>query len=267
MLDLQGGCVALFNDWCDFTESRDKRKRLWSLVEKDGGRDEIEEDLVQTVRSHYDQLERIAEDVSRLGYAGAAKILGSVLPQGAKARSGDLGEILATELVEERTGFSVPIRRLRYKDGREMALRGDDFIGVAYDGEDRLWLVKGESKSRKKLGKTTITEARAALNRHHGRCTPDSLLFVANRLLESNNEDDQELGRTIRDEIGLEALRPNRIDHMFFTLSGNGVPDALVADLAAASTNRNHYVVNLHVEDHGEFIAAIYTEIQDLGDD
>lgn len=259
--------MALFDVWCEFTESKDKRKRLWTLAEKDGGRDEIEEELVHTVRSHYDRLERIAEDVSRLGYAGAAKILGAVLPQGAKARSGDLGEILATELVEEKTGFSVPIRRLRYKDGREMALRGDDFIGVAYDGDERLWLLKGESKSRKKLGKTTVTEARAALNRNHGRCTPDSLLFVANRLLESDNEDDQELGRAIRDEVGLEALRPNRIDHMFFTLSGNGVPEALIADLAAASANRNHYVVNLHVEDHGEFIGAIYEGVQDIGND
>ncbi|WP_449101777.1 Hachiman antiphage defense system protein HamA [Pseudomonas veronii] len=259
--------MELFDAWCDLAESKDKRKRLWALVEKERGREEIEDELVQVMRSHYDLIENIAEDVNRLGYAGAAKVLGAVLPQGAKSRSGDLGEILAAELVEEKTGFSVPIRRLRYKDGREMALRGDDFIGVAYDSDDRLWLLKGESKSRKKLGKTTITEARTALNRNHGRCTPDSLLFLANRLLDSNNRDDQDLGRTIRDEVGLEALRPNRIDHMFFTLSGNGVPNALIADLQAASINRNHYVVNLHIEDHGEFIAAIYTEVQDLGND
>lgn len=259
--------MALFDAWCELTESKDGRKRLWALAECDDGREKVTKALAQTMRSHYDRLERIAEDVARLGYDGAAKILGAVLPKGAKARSGDLGEILATELVEEKTGFSIPIRRLRYKDGREMALRGDDFIGVAYDSEDRLWLLKGESKSRKKLGKTTITEARAALNRNQGRCTPDSLLFVANRLLESDDDDHQALGRTIRDEVGLEALRPNRIDHMFFSFSGNGVPAALVADLAAASTNRNQYVVNLHVEDHGDFIEAIYEEVQELGND
>jgi hypothetical protein len=259
--------VALFDVWCSLEEKKDKRRRLWTLTERDGAREGIRADLAETMRSHYERLERIAEDVDRLGYAAAAKILKAVLPQGAKARSGDLGEILATELVEEKTGFNVPIRRLRYKDGREMALRGDDFIGVGFDGDDRLWLLKGESKSRKRLGKTTITEARTALNRHHGRCTPDSLLFVANRLLDSDDAADQELGRSIRDEVGLEALRPNRIDHMFFTLSGNGAPQALIDDWAATSADRNHYVANLQVEDHGEFVEAIYDEVQQLGDE
>jgi hypothetical protein len=259
--------MELFDSWCDLEKKKDKLKRFWTLSEKDGGREEVEGPLATTMRSHYHRLEDIADDVARLGYIGAAKVLGAVLPQGAKARSGDLGEILAAELVEEETGFSIPVRRLRYKDGREMALRGDDFIGVAVDSNEKLWLLKGESKSRKTLGKTTITEAREALNRNHGRCTPDSLLFVASRLMDSNDEDEKALGRTIRDEVGLDALRPRRIDHMLFTLSGNAPPVALAADLAAASTNRNHYVVNLRVEDHKDFIAAMYEEVQKIGND
>jgi hypothetical protein len=69
-----------------------------------------------------------------------------------------------------------------------MALRGDDFIGVEYDEHDGLWLLKGEAKSRKALAKTTVAEAREALNRESGRCTPSSLLFVADRLLEADDE-------------------------------------------------------------------------------
>jgi hypothetical protein len=144
--------MALFDAWCNLDETKDKRKRLWLLTERDGAREDIQAELADAMRSHYDRQERIAEDVDRLGYAAAAKILKAVLPQGAKARSGDLGEILATELVEEKTEFTVPIRRLRYKDGREMALRGDDFIGVGFDDDNRLWLLKGESKSRQRLG-------------------------------------------------------------------------------------------------------------------
>ena len=110
---------------------------------------------------------------------------------------------------------------VQFKDGREVAMRGDDFIGVGADSDDKLWLLKGESKSRTNLGNATIGEAREALNRYGGRCTPDSLLFVANRLLESDDHDDVELGRTIRDEVGIKALRASRIDHMLFTISGN----------------------------------------------
>ena len=122
--------VALYNAWCEAQKERTGRKRYWTLAEKSGGRELIRAALAETMRSHYDRLERIADDVARLGYEGAANILRATLPRTPRARSGDLGEILATELVEEEIGLRVPVRRLRYKDGREMALRGDDFIGA-----------------------------------------------------------------------------------------------------------------------------------------
>lgn len=261
--------MALYAEWCDATKEKDERKQYWSLVEKAGGRDAIRASLAKTVRSHYDRLERIADDVARLGYEAAAEILRAELPQTKKGRSGDLGEILATELVEEEIGLRVPIRRLRYKDGRNMAMRGDDFIGAGYGPNDdgELWLLKGEAKSNKALGKATVTAARKVLNRDSGRCTPDSLLFVANRLLESDDVDDAALGRAIRDEVGLKALRAGRIDHMLFTMSGNAPPAALKEDLEAASVNRDQFVVNLRIEDHQDFIKEMYEEAENLGDD
>ncbi|AWQ83556.1 TPA: HamA C-terminal domain-containing protein [Pseudomonas aeruginosa] len=260
--------MGLYKRWCKSTKEKDKRKHYWTYVEKDGGRDEIRDDLAKTIRSHYDRLELIAEDVKRLGYEVASEILSAKMPQTAKGRSGDLGEILATELVEEEIGLRVPVRRLRYKDDRNMAMRGDDFIGAGYDGAgEKLWLLKGEAKSNKVLGKATVTSARKVLNRDNGRCTPDSLLFVANRLLESNDPDDNVLGRSLRDEVGLKSLRADRIDHMLFTVSGNGPHASLKEDLDATGTNRDHYVVNIHVEDHQDFIADMYLEAENLGDD
>ena len=261
--------MVLYKKWCDATKEENQRKQYWTLVEKDGGRDEIRDALAEVVRSHYERLERIADDVARLGFETAAEILRAELPQTPTARSGDLGEILATELVEEEIGVRVPVRRLRYKDGRNMALRGDDFIGAGYGpGSDaELWLLKGEAKSNKVLGKTTITNARKVLNRDNGRCTPDSLLFVANRLLESADEEDEKLGRAIRDEVGLKALRADRIDHMLFTMSGNAPPAALKEDLDGASTNRDQFVVNLRIEGHQEFIKETFEEAENLGDD
>jgi hypothetical protein len=258
--------VALFDTWCDFDEEEDVRKYYWLLSEKKGGREAIRKSLARTMRSHYDRLERIADDVARLGYKAAATILAAELPKRPRARSGDLGEILATELVEEKIKLRVPVRRLRYKDGREMAMRGDDFIGAGYSASDeKLRLLKGEAKSNKVLGKTTVTNAREVLNRDGGRCTPDSLLFVANRLLESSEKGDMALGRAIRDEVGCGSLRPDRIDHVLFTLSGNAPPAALKADLEAAGAERDQYVVNLHVEDHEKFVAQMYEEALNLG--
>jgi hypothetical protein len=143
-------------------------------------------------------------------------------------------------------------------------MRGDDFIGVGFDSDEKLWLLKGESKSRANLGTVTIAEARKALNRYGRSCTPDSLLFIANCLLESADKDDVEMGRTIRDEVGLKALRANRIDHMLFTVSGN-VPAAKLQKDLEAGDDRNQHVVSLHIEDNQAFIAEVYEEAMNLG--
>lgn len=258
--------MALYSKWCKLDRSENKRKRLWKFTEKANGRDIIKTQLYEAVRSHYDSVERIADDVEKLGYKIAAGILRERLPRTKIARSGDLGEILACELVEEEMDFTVPVRRLRYKDGREMAVRGDDFIGVRWD-EDKglLQLLKGESKSRITLAETTITKARASLNRDNGRCTPSSLLFVADRLL--GDDDTKDLGKALREEVGTKSLPATRIDHVLFTMSGNVPPAALEDDLKAASSGRNHTVINIRIEDHQRFIAETYKGAEKVGND
>lgn len=258
--------MSLFEDWCDNDEEREDGKRFWKFTEKHDGRQTIMDDLAEIVRSHYDSLERIAHDVEDLGYAGASAVLRERLPRGRRARSGDLGEILASEFTEEELGFQVPVRRMRFKDGREVALRGDDFIGVAYNEErQRLRLLKGESKSRLSLGKGAIASARKSLNRDGGRCTPASLLFVADRLMDRGGEEEI-LGKMLRKEVARNSLPPSRIAHVLFTMSGNGAPDALEEDYEALDQTRRQHVVNLHIEDHQEFIAETYDEAGDLGD-
>lgn len=256
--------MPIYERWCDNTQTSRKKKHFWRFVEKKDGRADITEDLCKTVLSHYHDLDRIADDMKRLGYEATAEIVRSRLPTRPRARSGDLGEILAAELVEEEMGFVVPVRRLNYKDDREMPLRGDDFIGVGYDDRDRLCLLKGEAKSRKSLTKTTIGQARAALNENQGRCTPASLLFVADRLMDRGG-DDEALGRDIRDEVGTKSLPRGRIEHALFVISGNKPPKALQKDLSNADSGREHTVMHLYVEDHQQFIAFIYDRVSVLG--
>jgi hypothetical protein len=260
----QGALMAIFEEWCEFACTDTDAKRLWSLEEKDGGRAAIREGLIQAVRSHYDDVQRIADDIHRLGYDGAAAVLRERLPRTKKARSGELGEILATELVEEELEYTVPVRRLRYKDGRELAMRGDDFLGIRDDGQ-YLNFLKGEAKSRQHLSKATIDQARTALGRDDGRPTATSLLFVADRLLELAGAD-ADLGRKLRDEVARRAVLAGRIEHMLFTLSGNVPSEALKNDLKAASDTHVCTSINLHIEDHQEFIADIFEGASKLGD-
>lgn len=256
--------MALFADWCDCQRENNNRKRLWTFTERDGGRAAIAQRLPALLRSHYDDLARISDDIRALGFVAAGDLLAERLPRSARARSGELGEIFATELVEEETGFVVPVRRLRYKDGREMALRGDDFIGVRVDDTGALFLLKGEAKSRATLSKATIDEARQALSRDNGRPTATSLLFVADRLMERDGND-AALGRTIRSEVALRTVPANRIDHVLFTMSGNAAPQALADDLAAAPAGRTQTVAHLRIHDHQDFIRVSYEGALALG--
>jgi hypothetical protein len=255
----------MFDDWCTLTEiQKGNKKTIYELVEKAGGRAAIQKELVDRVRSHYDRLESIADDVKRLGFPNASLILKERLPRTSKARSGEMGELLATEFIEAFTAFRVPIRRLRYKDGREMALRGDDFLGVREDDKSQLYVLKGESKSRIAITKTVIAEARKRLTDDDGRPTPISLLFVADRLLESHGLD-KALGVRLRDEVALKAIPSRRTTHGLFTLSGNSPNAALEDDILRADSSRTHVSANLRIKDHKAFIADVYKKAGDLG--
>jgi hypothetical protein len=60
--------MALFKTWCASEKEETGRKRNWALAEKAGGRDAIRDSLAETMRSHYDRLDRITDDVARLGF-------------------------------------------------------------------------------------------------------------------------------------------------------------------------------------------------------
>jgi hypothetical protein len=79
--------------------------------------------------------------------------------------------------------------------------------------------------------------------------------------------DQEVLGRKIRNEVASRAVPADRIEHVMFTVSGNAAPQALVEDLNAASSDRPHTVVHVHVPDHQDFIKSSYEEALKLGDD
>ena len=66
----------------------------------------------------------------------AAALIESKLPTTTQIRFGDLGEIYATEWIDAHSGsYRAPIKRLRWKDHRNMAMRGDDVIGILQDAQ------------------------------------------------------------------------------------------------------------------------------------
>ena len=242
-----------------------QRKCLYVLTEKHGGRNTIQTNFVDCIRSHYQSHQQTIDDIEKLGFPCAAAILREHLPQTKRMQSGEMGEILATEFIEHQTEFKIPVRRLRYKDGREVPMRGDDFLGIK-ETEACLYFLKGEAKSGQSMAESVITKARTNLNANNGLPTMISLLFISERLMEGN-EIEKKLGRRIRSMVGEGGIQAQHVTHGLFTLTGNDKRAELKTDIEDASEKHNHISVNLQINDHQEFIAWMYKEVENLGND
>ena len=161
--------MVQFNDWCRATGAPIGSHSLRVLYGDPTRLDVAIAETAAIVPSHYAAEEHISRVLARLGKPSAAKFISEKLPTTKSIRSGDLGEIFATEYIVGHTAYAVPIKRLRWRDHRNMAMRGDDVIGMAQDQTTgRLQFLKAEAKSRATLSAGVVTEARAGLDKDGG---------------------------------------------------------------------------------------------------
>jgi hypothetical protein len=247
---------SIYEDWCSVnTTVVSTGRNLHLLSEKSGGRGIVGTAIVETVHSHYEDPTRLADRINRLGYPKAFRALKALLPKSKKARSGHIGEILAAEVVPSiLPNFTVPLKRLRWLDGRENALRGEDIIGIDRTAK-RVRFLKGESKSRVNLTPSVVGEARTALVANKGRPSEHAMAFVKNRLFELG---DDALALIFEEYLLEKSIPINAIVHLLFTLSGNDASAALRSDLTTFTGHIEQHAVNLRITDHQDFIGSLY---------
>jgi hypothetical protein len=212
------------------------------------------------VPAHYASEEQVARALARLGKPAAAALIEGKLPITHEIRSGDLGEIYATEWIDAHSGgYRAPIKRLRWKDHRDMAMRGDDVVGILLDAQSqRLHFLKTESKSRATLTAQVLKQARAGLDKDGGLPSAHALSFISARLLELGN---LPLADAIDDALLKYGIPLENVRHLLFTFSGNA-PDALLtAALQAYPGSINQWGIGLHVDDQATFIGAVYGRV------
>lgn len=194
----------------------------------------------------------------KYGKPGVAAFLRDRLPTKKTARSGDMGEILATAYLDEERGYVVGPSRLIDRDHQEWAMRGDDVLAARIDDDSELHLVKAEAKSRVSLGKATVKAAREGLARNDEMPSPHSLSQFATRLLQTT---DREIGEAVIDVQLADGVRPHHVGHLMFLLT-SGDPSAHVsADLKAYTGAVPQLTVTLRVQDHQKFIREAYDQV------
>lgn len=254
----------LFDTWCEASEFVDGRKLLWRASEYDGLREIVLDEIAKRTRSHYVSDDEIAVFLKALGYTQTAEVLETQYPQNPIGRSGDLGEILGTEVIEEWCEHEVPIRKLRDKDHREQAMRGEDMIGVKIDDAGLLCLLKGEAKSAQSLSTSTVEDARSALESNQGRPSAHALVFTARRLVESDDPEQSELGKRLLAESVQNAVPKTRLAHLLFAFTGNVATSMLDDDFDQADGERDQYIIQLRAPDHAALVEAVFNRVNDL---
>ncbi len=251
--------MVQFNDWCDFANTTIGTHNVTVITSRPADIPTGINATAAAVPSHYAAEERVARALTRLGKAEAAKMVTDLLPQTTQIRSGDLGEIYATEWINACSGYHAPIKRLRWKDHRNMAMRGDDVIGMILDPDtQRLRFLKTESKSRISLRAQTLAEARVGLNKDGGLPSAHALSFISARLLELG---ELPLANAIDDALLRHGIPLNSVRHLLFTLSGNSPKALLLESMRAYPGPITQWGVGLHVDGHAAFIGAVYEQV------
>jgi hypothetical protein len=251
--------VAQFNDWCLSVDEPVGNHFRRVMTGQSAHLPTGIQVTAAIILGHYASEEQVARALARLGKPAAAALIQGKLPTTKAIRSGDLGEIYATEWIDAHSSYRAPIKRLRWKDHRNMAMRGDDVIGILQDAQTKgLRFLKTEAKSRTTLTAKVLTEARAGLDKDGGLPSPHALSFISARLLELDN---LPLADAIDDALLKHGIPLQNVRHLLFTFSGNA-PDALLtASLQVYPGPINQWGIGLRVEGHAAFIGAVYDRV------
>lgn len=252
--------MVQFNDWCDSADTPLGNHHVRVMTGRPADAAIGIQVTATAVPAHYAAEERIAAALARLGKVAAAQMITNLLPQTPQIRSGDLGEIYATEWIDAHSGYRAPIKRLRWKDHRNMAMRGDDVIGMLLDpATQRLRFLKTEAKSRIDLRAQTLEEARTGLDKDGGLPSSHALSFISARLMELGT--DAALVDAIDEALYRHGIPPESVKHLLFTFSGNSPQALLTQALQAYPGSFGQLGIGLHVDGHAAFVGAVYDRV------
>lgn len=199
----------------------------------------------------------MSEAIQKLDTQKRFPVLVNLLAKSSRARSGDFGEVMATEYVSNLAEYPIFIRRLRFKDIGNLSMRGDDVLAFRANNRGNAEALKVESKAKARISKTTLNAAHENLNQHDGRPNPHSLAFIVSRLREENRDGEAE----IVDQLLIRAIAISRVRHLVFATCGND-PTKILCE--AAKTDKKKIAcdyVGLHVVDYPQLVKTIFENL------
>jgi hypothetical protein len=252
--------MTRFSEWCTESETTVAAHKLRLLTADPAKQVHAVQVVAKAVPDYYAATSRIAALLARLGRVEAAKYVAGKLPTSPTIKSGDLGEILCNAYVSEATPFKLGIKRLRWKDHREMSMRGEDVLAFSLGPKGTgLQILKAEVKSRSAMPTAVIEAARIALSANGELPSAHAVSFVADRLDEAG---EKALKDALDDAQLKDGIRVSQVTHMLFTFSGSNPSNLLKTNLTAYTGLVPQHYIALQVKAHQAFIKAVFSSVE-----
>jgi hypothetical protein len=253
--------VTDFERWCEPPSMENVDKHAYGVLVSSDDTAGIAA-VAATLGRKYAEADMLVHIAEQFGKPGVSAYLRNKFPTKASARSGDIGEILATSYLHEDCGYAVGPSRLIDRDHQQWAMRGDDVLGVKIDTGTGVRLAKVEAKSGKKISKKVVSEARAGLQRCDGMPSPHSLSQFAERLRRASEE---ELADAVLRAQLVVGIRSESVTHMMFLFTMQDPSEFVKDDLVGYTGPIEQLSMTLRVTAHPEFIGEVYEKA--MGDD
>ncbi|MGH8645383.1 MAG: Hachiman antiphage defense system protein HamA [Gammaproteobacteria bacterium] len=143
--------------------------------------------LSRAIVDHHVHRQRVADRLQALGHSAAAEFLREGLPRDDRTRKGNFGEVVASEHLIQRYGYTMPVFKLRYRDSN-LPMRGEDIVAFKIDHQQRIsCVIIGEAKTVVRYSADTVRHARERLKTaYHPR--PMTLGMLAEILYGMDNQ-------------------------------------------------------------------------------
>jgi hypothetical protein len=198
------------------------------LREVAGTRNDILVALTQAVVDHHSHLNRVNNWIETLGFANTKVELDKQLQLNHRTKMGNFGEVIASEALIQREGYSMPVFKLRYRDSK-LPMRGEDIVAFRIDNNGKIdLLIVGEAKAYAAYAAQAVEKALERLdicyNPH-----PQTLNLLAEILYGANRD------------VEAKAI------------------DELIVNLATKQITQEHWIVFVTGNQHADPFACINT--------
>jgi hypothetical protein len=182
----------MLTEWLENQPRDPNPYRFFSVIdilEKEEISSQIETYLTEMLQAESCDMDFFRSMAEVLGWEQAQqRLIVDLVPTLDRVKRGDFGEALSNAILEQFYGYSIPVRKLRFKLVGNQTLPATDSLAIKVNSEGAIIEVCFiESKLRTTANNRVAVEAHEQLQRDYNSLLPPILKFIAARLYDAKS--------------------------------------------------------------------------------